>query len=1070
MEECEKVWGHLIKVVPLQIDEENKCIMRCKILLLVSVLFFVNIAFTQEKNDWENQEVFQINRCTPRATFFPYSNTKAMMSEETFNYPWISPMKADLISLNGKWNFHFSPSANERPSENDMFTKGNLRWKTINVPSCWEMLGYDFPLYVNVDYPFENNPPFIDVKEQYKGLYGENPVGTYHKTFTIPENWNGKRVFLHFDGIYSGAYVWCNGKKVGYCQASNNDAEFELTKYLKEGENDLYVQVFRWTDASYLEGQDMFHMSGLHRDVYLFAVEPVFISNHYITSNLSKQDNYKSGEFCVELEIDNPTNKKSKKKIEIELLDSKKQSVFSKNYLVEVKNEKTKVKFETYLTNLELWNSENPYLYTVVIRQKDKKGKEELVFSTKYGFRDIKIDNNCVYINGERVLFKGVNTQDTHPLYGRSIDVNTMLKDIKLMKQANVNTLRASHYPRQAKMYAMTDFYGMYVMNEADVECHLNWAVHGEKGGITNDSTWRAQFVDRTKAMVLRDRNHPSIIFWSLGNEAGGGENFLHTYNATASLDTRPIHYEGATRGKTPYTDFYSEMYPHLDVVKAFAKSDSLNQPYIMCEYAHAMGNAIGNLKEYWDEIEKGKNAIGGCIWDWVDQSIYFPQAIKKGEFTKNGFPYYSAGYDYPGPHQGNFMNNGIIQADRKWNDKLAEVKQVYQYIKFLSFDKDSQELTILNKYDFIDLAGFYLDYQIEENGYEIFKGRVELPALEPNDTLRIKLPFDLNLDQTKESFINIQARFKQANLWAKSGYEMAQAQFALNKRNNSLALVAESNDKFNVIEDEKQITLENKGFKISFDKANGEIISWKYADCDVITDRKGSPRYNNNRWIENDRHGDSISSDIASTFEITFNKEKTKANVKVSTTSEKCPYTIEYTVYSNNIVDMKVTMNPIVEGLRRLGVGIIFSKDFEEIDYFAKGPWENYWDRQEASFVSRYSTTVSDMFTPYAHPQSCGNRQEMREISLYKKGTNKGLKIEAESPIAFSMLHYDDPDFIKEKLHPWELEAREEVYAHFDFVQRGLGNGSCGPQTIEKYQVPSSGTYSFTLRFSPLR
>mgnify|MGYP003408250957 FL=1 len=743
---------------------------------------------------------------------------------------------------------------------------------------------------------------------------------------------------------------------------------------------------------------------------------------------------------------------------------------FSKNYLVEVKNEKTKVKFETYLTNLELWNSENPYLYTVIIRQKDKKGKEELVFSTKYGFRDIKIANNCVYINGERVLFKGVNTQDTHPLYGRSIDVNTMLKDIKLMKQANVNTLRASHYPRQAKMYAMTDFYGMYVMNEADVECHLNWAVHGEKGGITNDSTWRAQYVDRTKAMVLRDRNHPSIIFWSLGNEAGGGENFLHTYNATASLDTRPIHYEGATRGKTHYTDFYSEMYPHLDAVKAFAKSDSLNQPYIMCEYAHAMGNAIGNLKEYWDEIEKGKNAIGGCIWDWVDQSIYFPQAIKKGEFVKNGFPYYSAGYDYPGPHQGNFMNNGIIRADREWNDKLAEVKQVYQYVKFASYDKETQMLCLVNKYDFMDLSVFYIDFEIEEDGYKLFEDRLELPALRPDDTMLIKLPYNLELDETKESFINIQARFKDANLWAEKDYPMASAQFALNKIDGRLKPIEESKEAFDIKEDSKQITLENKGFKISFDKQNGEILYWKYDGFEVISDRKGSPHYNNNRWIENDKHGDSISGELASTCEIKLNKEKTKAEIKVTTKGEKCPYTIEYTVYSNNIVDMKVTMNPIVEGLRRLGLGMIFSKDFEEIDYYAKGPWENYNDRQEASFVGRYSTTVSDMLTPYAHPQSCGNRQEMREIFLYKKGSTKGLKIEANQPIAFSMLHFDDKDFNKEKLHPWELNPREEVYAHFDFVQRGLGNGSCGPQTIEKYQVPSSGTYSFTLRFSPLK
>ena len=1044
--------------------------MKKKFLFILLALFFSCFAFSQEKNDWENQEVFQINRCTPRATFFPYSNTKAMMSEETFNYPWISPMKADLISLNGKWDFHFSPSANERPSESDMFTKGNLKWESINVPSCWEMLGYDSPLYVNVDYPFENNPPYIDVKEQYKGLYGENPVGTYHKTFSIPKNWEKKRVFLHFDGLYSGAYVWCNGKKVGYCQASNNDAEFELTQYLKEGINELYVQVFRWTDASYLEGQDMFHMSGLHRDVYLFAVESIFISNHYITSNLNKQYNYKSGDFCVELEIDNPTKKNCKKNIEIELLDSKKKIIFSKNYSVKVKNEKTKIKFETYLTNLQLWNAENPYLYTVIIRQKDKKGKEELVFSTKYGFRDIKIANNRVYINGEQVLFKGVNTQDTHPLYGRSIDVNTMLKDIKLMKQANVNTLRASHYPRQAKMYAMTDFYGLYVMNEADVECHLNWAVHGEKGGITNDSTWTAQYVDRTKAMVLRDRNHPSIIFWSLGNEAGGGENFLHTYNATAALDTRPIHYEGATRGKTPYTDFYSEMYPHLDAVKAFAKSDSLNQPYIMCEYAHAMGNAIGNLKEYWDEIEKGKNAIGGCIWDWVDQSIYFPQSIKKGEFVKNGFPYYSAGYDYPGPHQGNFMNNGIIRADREWNDKLAEVKKVYQYVKILSFDKDKKQVVIANKYDFIDLSQFYIDFQIIENGYEIYKGTTKLPSLKPNTIAKIKLPYNVELNQEKESFINLQLRLKEANHWADKDYAMAHWQFAINEIENRLKEVKESKEAFLVQEDNNQLTLENKGFKISFDKQNGEILYWKYDGFEVISDRKGSPHYNNNRWIENDKHGDSISGELASTCEININKERTKAEIKITTKGEKCPYTIEYTVYSNNIVDMKVTMNPIVEGLRRLGLGMIFSKDFEEIDYYAKGPWENYNDRQEASFVGRYSTTVSDMLTPYAHPQSCGNRQEMREIFLYKKGSTKGLKIEANQPIAFSMLHFDDKDFNKEKLHPWELEAREEVYAHFDFVQRGLGNGSCGPQTIEKYQVPSSGTYSFTLRFSPLR
>ena len=1044
--------------------------MNKKFLFLLLALVLCGITFSQEKNDWENQEVFQINRCTPRATFFPYSSTSAMMSEETFNYPWLSPMKADLISLNGKWDFNFSPSADKRPSENDIFTKGKLVWETINVPSCWEMLGYDVPLYVNVDYPFKNNPPYIEVKEQYKGLYGDNPVGTYHKTFSVPENWDKKRVFLHFDGIYSGAYVWCNGKKVGYCQASNNDAEFELTKYLKQGENDLYVQVFRWTDASYLEGQDMFHMSGLHRDVYLFAVEPVFISDHYITSTLDANSNYKNGNLNVELTFDNPTGKKAEKIIEIELLDAKNNLVWKTNRKEILKQRQTKITLNHQLNNINLWNAETPYLYTIVIRQKDKKGNEELVFSTKYGFRDIKIANNCLYINGEKVLFKGVNTQDTHPLYGRSIDINTMLQDIIMMKQANVNTMRASHYPRQAKMYAMTDFYGLYVMDEADVECHLNWAAHGEKGGITNDSTWRAQFVDRTEAMVLKSRNHPSIIFWSLGNESGGGENFLHTYKAIKTLDNRPIHYEGSTRGATPHTDFYSVMYPHLNEVIAFANSDTLNQPYIMCEYAHAMGNAIGNLKEYWDEIENGKNAIGGCIWDWVDQSIYFPQAIKKGEFTKCGFPYYAAGYDFPGPHQGNFMNNGIIRADRKWNDKLAEVKQVYQYIKFRKFNKETKKLFFENKYDFKELENYFLDFQIIEDGYEIYNGKVEIPALKPNESIAIELPFDVELNKEKESFINIQARLKESNLWAKKDYPIAQAQFPLNKIENRLKPVIESKEKFNVKEDNQVLTLENNGFEISFDKQNGEILYWKYADCEVISNKKGSPHYNNNRWIENDKHGDSISGDIASSFEINLNKEHTKAEVKITTTNEKCPYTIEYTIYSNNTIDMKLTLTPIVKDLRRLGIGMIFSKDFEEIDYYAKGPWENYNDRKEASFIGRYSSTVSEMFTPYAHPQSCGNRQEMREITLYKKHSNKGIKIEANQPIAFSMLHFDDTDFIKEKLHPWEMVKRNEVYTHFDYIQRGVGNGSCGPQTIEKYQLPSLGTYSFTLRFSPLR
>ena len=1040
--------------------------------LLINVLFvlIVQSLSAQSTNDWENQRVFAINRTAHRATFVPYESTAEMQSDEAYNYPWLMPHSNSYLSLNGQWQFVFASSPDKRPTQEDIFNSAQLNWQTINVPSCWEMYAYDKPLYVNVEYPFDNNPPYINVKQQYKGQYADNPVGTYLKHFSLPSKWQGKRVFLHFDGIYGAAYVMCNGKTVGYCQAGNNDAEFELTNYLREGDNTLCVQVIRWSDAAYLEGQDIFHMSGLHRDVYLYAVEPIYISNHYIHSTLCAESNYTSGTLSIELSADNPTKSKIAKQYQVELLSPSGQTIWKQTKKVRLSSGDNSICFESdTLSLLKPWSSETPNLYTVIIRQQDSKGREELVFSTKHGFRQIEIKDNYVFINGKQVFFKGVNTQDTHPLRGRSIDVNTMLSDIIMMKQANINTIRTSHYPRQPKMYAMTDYYGIYVMDEADVECHYNWVVGGEQGGITNDTTWTAQFVDRTTAMVLRDRNHPSIIFWSLGNESGGGENFRHTYNAVAALDTRPIHYEGATRGGTTHTDLWSDMYPHLNTLIYYTTNDTLKKPYFMCEYAHAMGNAIGNLQDYWDEIEKGRNAIGGCIWDWVDQAIYFPQAIKDNTLSKNGFAYYASGYDFPGPHQGNFLNNGILRADRKWNDKLSEVKQVYSYVKFLSFDTLTNTLTLLNKYDFTNLDQFYLEFAISQDGYEISQDTLTLCSTAPDDTLRLIVPIKSDFDKTKECFLNLQIKQRTANSWSRRSYTVAKAQFSLNAFEKAAFFKPQSKDAFDVNETSDTLCLKSSNIEIAFDKPSGDILFWKYRDCDVIASEAGSPRYNNNRWIENDRSGDSLSGNISSHCQINISEDKTMATIRVATRSQKCDNTLEYKIYPCGVVDLSVILSPKTADLRRLGIGMTFADGFEQIEYFAKGPWENYWDRQQGSFVGRYATSVSEMFVPYAHPQSCGNRTGMREVSLYDKTYTKGIKIEADRPISFSMLHYDDTDFAKEVLHTWDLKPHKEVFAHFDYLQRGLGNGSCGPQTIEKYHVPSSGTYTFSLRFSPL-
>src|SRR5574344_552110 len=695
-----------------------------------------------------------------------------MRADSFYLKPWLRPTSSEVMSLNGNWKFKFVDRPELRPGASDFYADNAdvSSWAEIKVPSCWEMEGYDTPIYTNVEYPFYDNPPFIRMQSNYNGQYGPNPVGSYRTTFTLPDNWKDKRTFIHFDGIYSCAFVWVNGKYVGYSQSANTDAEFDLTNYVRSGQNNISVQVLSWCEGSYLEGQDMFHMSGIHRDVYLFATPKTFVRDHYITSTLLSTSKYKSGSMKVALQVDNRDKMAAGKTIQIELLDSAGQKVAAASQKVTFAAADTTKHVDIKignLSNLNLWSAETPYLYSVIVRQLDGSGKEEEVFSTKYGFRNIAIVNKLVYVNGQQVYFKGLTTQDTHPLYGRSIDVPTMLKDITMMKQANMNIIRTSHYPRQPKMYAMFDYYGLYIMDEADVECHKNWS---DGASMTNDSTWIPQYVDRTVRMVLRDRNHPSVTFWSLGNESSNGICFTATCAATRALDPRIIHYEGATGSNN--TDLYSNMYPDLGTVSNRVAGNTGGKPYFMCEYAHAMGQAVGNLQEYWDLIEGSKTGIGGCIWDWVDQSIYRPSDIKSGTLKRNGYNYYMSGYDFPGPNQGNFVNNGIITADRAWTAKLTEVKHVYQYVKFISFNASTKRLILKNKYDFTNLNNFYLTYSVLRNGNVVETGRADIPSTAPDASCQIAVPFstDFKADDS-EYMINFGVNMRNATRWADADY-----------------------------------------------------------------------------------------------------------------------------------------------------------------------------------------------------------------------------------------------------------------------------------------------------------
>ena len=558
----------------------------------------------REKVYWEDETRFEENKEKGHATYIPYFSEQEMLADKEFYAtPWVYNQSKAMMLLNGDWYFNFVPQPSERPLDFYKEDYDVSSWATIPVPSNWEMQGYDRPIYCNVEYPHSNTPPYIDARKGFNDggkNYGINPVGSYVRYFNLPEGWDKQRTFIQFNGIYSAALVYLNGKYVGYTQGSNNVAEFDLTSYLRPGQNKLAVQVFRWSDGSYLECQDMFRMSGIFRDVYLYNTPLVSVRDHYITSRLDASADYRQGEMQVELTLDNRGRLKGEKELVVRLSDPSGKVVAETEQTVRFSERETtcKVKTDFRVKNLSLWTAETPNLYTVSVIQRAG-GKDEMAFSTKYGFRDIEVRGPLVYINGKRVFFKGVNRHDSHPLYGRAVTVESMLQDVLLMKRNNINTIRTSHYPNASKMYAMFDYYGLYTMDEADLEDHANQS-------ISDMPSWIPAFVDRIDRMVLRDRNHPSVIFWSLGNECGGGNNFQACYDVAKRLDPRPVHHESTRDGKefggNRFSDLYSKMYPSMGWMDQYV--NSFDKPMFICEYAHAMGNAIGNLTEYCNIIE----------------------------------------------------------------------------------------------------------------------------------------------------------------------------------------------------------------------------------------------------------------------------------------------------------------------------------------------------------------------------------------------------------------------------------------------------------------------------------
>lgn len=1035
-----------------------------------------------EGADWENAKVYERNKERAHATYMPYPSTKAMKGDgQRYDKPWLDPTGANYLSLNGTWKLRWSEGAKPVLLGKDDFwgdgvsTEG-AAWNDITVPSCLEMNGYGLPMYVNVDYPFEDQQPYVRMKTGLK-----NSVGSYRRDFTLPAGWENKRVFLHFDGIYSAAYVYVNGNEVGYTEGANNVSEFDITKYLRTGKNNVAVQVIRWSDGSYLEGQDMWHMSGIHRDVYLVATPKTYLADHYIKATVTPGSTTVatgSAATSVDLTVCNRDKTAAKKTVTVTLFDpSGKEVKKLKSDFVFAAGDSLKtqtVDFGT-LSNVKLWSAETPTLYTFTFSQ-SQDGKEEEAFSTKYGFRKIDLSKGYLEVNGRRTYLKGANTQDTDPLHGRSISTDLMLKDIAMMKQSNMNTVRTSHYPRQAKMMAMFDHYGLFVVDEADMELHKNW--DGVKT-IINNTDWTGAIVDRNVRNTLRDRNHPSVVFWSLGNESGSGLNIMAAYNAVRKLDNRYIHYEGSTRDNAEGTDLHSVMYPAVDhsrggttgSVISDANHPSTGKPYFMCEYAHAMGNAVGNLREYWEAIEGSKMGVGGCIWDWVDQSIYPYDAIKNNQLTKNGFPAYITGFDCPGPHQYNFVNNGLVNADRAWSAELDEVKRIYQWVGF-NLNTTSRQVKLTNKYLDRNLNQFYLKWTLLADGKPVQDGIVKKLNCAAGGTETVDLKYNPTAFAGKELFLNIGLYTKEATNWCDRDYPVAEFQQQLAQRTEVLDKV--DNTKADALHATKNsdggYTYANGKQKVTFD-GQGNITLWAYEGKDLFMQNNG-PHFDRYRWIENDNPMEAYGNDPTdngvksqtATFQLSDDGKTATVNVTQNGNYGKATY--KYTINANGTIDLSSSFEAQGNGARRLGFSLNFPSDMSKVSYYARGPRASYIDRLDGEDFGLYETTVKDMYEPFAHPQSNGNRIGLRWLTLTNNEGN-GVKVETSGDVAFSLTPWTEAE-LRTARHEWELPTSNRVVAHFDAIQQGLGNKSCGPGPLPKYEIQKGKTYSNIVRFIP--
>ncbi|CAH8296232.1 beta-galactosidase [Mariniflexile fucanivorans] len=1034
-----------------------------------------------ENPEWENPEIFQINREAPTASFYRYPSAEDALKNDSWNN---SPM---YQSLNGTWNFYYAENVNVRPTDfykNDFSLQG---WSTIQVPSNWEMKGFGIPVYTNRTYMFPANPPFIP--------HDINNVGSYKRDFEIPQNWDGKDIYLHFAGVSGAMYVWVNGEKVGYNEGSKTAAEFKITNLVKKGKNTVSVQVLRWSDASYMEDQDFWRLSGIERDVYVYAANKVTVRDFRVTADL--ENNYTDGVFKASLQVDNNSNKATKRTVEIKLMDGNKE-VYSDAKTINLQKGRNNVDFSHLLKNVKTWNAEKPNLYAFLINLKDENNQTAEATSIKVGFRKIEIKNNQFLVNGKAVYLKGANLHDHSETEGHTISEALTMKDLEVMKQNNLNAIRCSHYPKDPHFYRLCDTYGFYVIDEANIETHgmgtTNQGLDKNKKAQAVHPAylpeWKGMHMDRTIRMFERDKNYPCIVTWSLGNEAGNGENFFATYKWLKEQDTtRPTQYEGATNYAN--TDIQPPMYWTIEKMIEYSENNP-TRPLIQCEYAHAMGNSVGNLQKYWDVIESYDNMQGGFIWDWVDQGI----------LTQNdkGEKFWAYGGDLGGEdlqNDVNFCLNGIVNPDRTAHPALYEVKKVYQYIKFKAANLENAEIEIKNGYDFTNLSDYDFTWKLLENGVEKASGTLPQLNVAPYQTKTVKIDLPKMDNPNAEYHLNIYALNKNATDLVPAKHIVAFEQFQLT--NSKFDAVASNlKDKIVITSENDVVTVSNDNFKLNFDSKTGTVTSLDYGNGNILVEGV-KPNF----WravTDNDFGAKSPeklemwkkATDNQSLTDIKFftdakeiassKKSKVKGALRIQTTfdlpSVKGQITVAYKIQPSGEITVTNTLSNIskeLPNLQRFGNNFIIKNEYENVEWFGRGPHENYSDRNTAALVGHYNAKVEDLYFLYIRPQENGYKTDVRWVT-FKNNSGKGIKIVGNQLLGFSAHHQYNSDFDagkeKQQRHTTDIQKRDLVNINIDYGQTGIGgDNSWSDKALAhpEFRVQAADLeYSYTI--TPLR